>query len=72
MSIDISKLLAPKLVIPTRYDMQKHFIVVGAGGTGGYLIPNLARQVSLQNKIRRVENLPPHKITIIDADVVKR
>lgn len=71
MSIDISKLLAPKLVIPTRYDMQKHFIVVGAGGTGGYLIPNLARQVSLQNKIRRVENLPPHKITIIDADGVE-
>lgn len=50
---------------------SKHIIVVGAGGTGGYLIPNLARQVSIQNQLRQSENLPPHTLTVVDADVVE-
>ena len=58
--------------LSTSFNMAKNIIVIGAGGTGGYLIPNLARQVALQNKLRAVEGLPPHVITIIEADEVKR
>lgn len=43
-----------------------HFIVIGAGGTGGYLIPNLARQVSIMNNIRDM-----HRLSIADADDVE-
>lgn len=44
-----------------------HFVVVGAGGTGGYLIPNLARQIALRNeKVQEKSTL-----TIIDADIVE-
>ena len=45
----------------------KHFIVIGAGGTGGYLIPNLARLISIMNKNRR----SPHLLTIIDGDLIE-
>jgi len=51
--------------------MAKSFIVVGAGGTGGYFIPNLARQVSLENKIRKLQGLDLHTIIIIDLDVIE-
>jgi PRTRC genetic system ThiF family protein len=44
-----------------------HFIVIGAGGTGGYLIPNLARQVSMINQREKRFNF----ITIADADVTE-
>lgn len=71
MNIDMAELLAPKMPIPTNYNLEKHFIVIGAGGTGGYLIPNLVRQLSLQNAIRKVEGLRPHKITIVDADDIE-
>lgn len=43
-----------------------HFIVIGAGGTGGYLIPNLARQISIGNAIKTM-----HHLTIADADNVE-
>lgn len=55
----------------TNYYTPKNIFVIGAGGTGGYLIPQLARQISLQNKIRQVEGLPVHLLTIIEADEVE-
>ncbi len=57
--------------LDTMYRIAKHFIVIGAGGNGGYFIPQLARMVSVQNKIREVQRLPLHRITIIEADVVE-
>ncbi|MFE7817854.1 ThiF family adenylyltransferase [Priestia megaterium] len=56
--------------LDTSYHISKLFVVVGAGGTGGYLIPNLARQISITNKLRKMEGLPPHKLVLIDADTV--
>lgn len=61
----------PAISLDTQYRTAKHFIVVGAGGNGGYYIPNLARQISIQNKLRQLEGLHPHKITIVDADDVE-
>lgn len=49
----------------------KHWVVIGAGGNGGYYIPNLARAVSLANHKLRLTKRPLHQITIIDADDVE-
>ena len=73
MSIDVELLLEEKVF---KYDMNEieertgretdiHFIVVGAGGTGGYLIPNLGRMVGIKNK-----EGSEHTVTIIDKDEV--
>lgn len=45
-----------------------HFIMVGAGGTGGHLISNLVRMVSIKNEGRSSWNR--HSVTIIDGDKV--
>lgn len=49
----------------------KHWIVVGCGGNGSYYIPQMLRQVALQNKRLELAGRRPHKVTLIDADVVK-
>lgn len=49
----------------TRY----HFVVIGAGGTGGHLIPNLVRQVGVYNS-ELEEDDTKHSVLVIDADVV--
>lgn len=68
---DISHLIEPVIGhVKQSSNEQMHFIVVGAGGTGGYLIPNLTRQVSLANERRNGGSLSPHTITLIDADEV--
>lgn len=69
--MDFQLALQPTYTLDTQYRVAKHWIVVGAGGNGGYFIPQLVRQISLQNKMRRIENLFTHSVTIIDADVVK-
>lgn len=43
-----------------------HFVVVGAGGTGGHLVPNLARLISIKNNESK-----QHTLTIIDNDIVE-
>lgn len=43
-----------------------HFVVVGAGGTGGHLLPNLIRMIGIKNDSSPMK----HSISIIDADVV--
>ncbi|MEX3713487.1 ThiF family adenylyltransferase [Cytobacillus horneckiae] len=54
----------------TSYHMAKVFIVIGAGGTGGYLIRDLARQIAITNRLRKIEGLLEHKLIIVDADEV--
>ena len=72
MTIDIQKLLEKKEFNYHKIEggQSYHFIVVGAGGTGGYLIPNLARMVSLTSEQFEDEGVS-HRITIIDADQVE-
>lgn len=71
MTIDVNALLEKVTYSYTPKTTQPYFfIVIGAGGTGGYLIPNLARMVSVQNKIRQETNRDPHSILIADADEV--
>lgn len=43
-----------------------HFIIIGAGGTGGYLIPNLGRMVGIKNKEGK-----SHTVTIVDKDLIE-
>lgn len=71
--MNLSQALEPTYTLDVKAKQAKHFIIVGAGGTGGYLIPNLLRQISLQNKILKASNPRNqlHKITIIDADDIE-
>lgn len=69
--MDLSNLFSPRLQISTLYGSAKHFVIIGAGGTGGYLIPNLTRQIALQNEARGKEGHAPHSLTIIDGDIVE-
>lgn len=46
-----------------RAEEDYHFIVIGAGGTGGYLIPNLGRMIGIKN-----DEGKNHTVTIVDAD----
>lgn len=62
--------LEPTQVLNTYYKLPKVFFIIGAGGTGGYFIPNVTRQIAIQNKLRKMEELPPHKIVIIDQDII--
>lgn len=63
------------LLEPTIYNFlpqtggNLNFFIVGAGGTGGYLIPHLTRQLALANENKTGLK---HKMTIIDGDVVER
>lgn len=70
--MDLSNLFSPRLQLSTMYGSAKHFVVVGAGGTGGYLIPQLTRQIKLQNDLRGLEGHQPHLLTIIDGDIVEQ
>lgn len=65
--VDLSSIFEPVYTLSTFPSSPKHFIVIGAGGTGGYLIPNLARLISILSKDLRT----PHQLTIIDGDKVE-
>jgi PRTRC genetic system ThiF family protein len=54
------ELAQPLLVGPKPF----HFIVIGAGGTGGYLIPYLCRMIAAVNDTQ-------HSVTIVDGDIVE-
>lgn len=64
-------IIEPMLAVQLNPNKTKHFVIVGAGGTGGHLLPNLARIVSLQNEKLINEREAPSTITIIDADDVE-
>lgn len=70
---DLTYLLEPTLyhTLPKTNIANINFVIVGAGGTGGYLIPQLVRQVSLTNASRRSEGKMAHTITIYDADDIE-
>ena len=63
MEITIDKKL--KHFLPTQKSI--HFVIIGTGGTGGYLIPNLARQIALSNE----GNDRPNTLTLIDEDIIE-
>ena len=63
--------LEPTYTLDVQAKRAKHWIIIGAGGNGGYLIPQLIRQIALQNRILKIENKMPHQVTIIDADGVE-
>ena len=69
--MDAQFILSPTYKLNVNAKQSKHWIIIGAGGNGGYLIPQLARQIALQNRILRLEGRQLHAITIIDADKVK-
>lgn len=69
--MDLSLALEPTYTLDVEAKKAKHWIIIGAGGNGGYLIPNLLRQISLQNRLLKLESKPVHVITIIDADGVE-
>lgn len=69
MSLQLA--LEPTYLLDVRSKSPKHFIIIGAGGNGGYFIPQLARATSLANRILQIENRTQHTITIIDADEVE-
>jgi PRTRC genetic system ThiF family protein len=53
----------------TEYGTLSNVLVVGCGGTGGHLIPNLARAISVANKDASTRGVI--KLTIADGDVVE-
>lgn len=69
--MDLSLALEPTFKLDVQTKKAKHWIIIGAGGNGGYFIPQLIRQISLQNRMLRLENKGLHTITIIDADSVE-
>ena len=46
-----------------------HYIIIGNGGTGGFLVPNLVRQISIKNYTRKEGQ--KHMITLADPDKVE-
>jgi len=69
--MNLENIFAPTYKLDVKPNQAKHWIVIGAGGNGGYLIPNLLRQISLQNKMLEISKKPLHQVTIIDADEVE-
>lgn len=63
--------LEPNLSFRIPTNTPYHFFVVGAGGTGGHLLPNLIRQIGLRNEEREQRGVSPHTITVVDADFVE-
>lgn len=61
-TIDLSKLIFNTFNLP----MNTHIVVVGTGGTGGYVIRDVCRLI--ENKISKNQSV---KLTLIDPDVVE-
>lgn len=61
----------PKFGINFNTEDVFNIIVVGAGGTGGHLVPNLTRMLSIKNKEREEAGIPKHSLTLIDKDSVE-
>jgi PRTRC genetic system ThiF family protein len=69
--MDLSMALEPTYTLDVQSKKAKHWVIIGAGGNGGYFIPQLVRQISLQNRMLKLENKALHAVTIIDADSVE-
>lgn len=63
--------LEPTFLLDVKSKEAKHWIVIGCGGNGGYFIPQLARAISIQNRLLTIERRPLHQLTLIDADIVE-
>lgn len=69
--MNLAQALEPTYTLDVQAKKAKHWVIIGAGGTGGYLLPNLLRQISLQNRLLTVERKALHSITIVDADDIE-
>lgn len=63
--------LEPTYKLDVQASIPKLWVVVGCGGNGAYLIPNLLRQISIQNKRLELAGTQSHKVVLIDADIVE-
>lgn len=61
----------PNLILDVEMNRPKHWIIIGAGGNGGYFIRDFMRQVALQNARMKLSSIEPHMVTIVDADEVE-
>ncbi len=66
MAVDLSQGLKVSVPLAVYEKRPFHFIVIGSGGTGGFLIPNLIRLCSFTSL-----SIKPHEVTIVDGDVVE-
>lgn len=69
--MDLSMAFETTYTLDVQNKKAKHWIIIGAGGNGGYFIPQLIRQISLQNRMLKLENKALHTVTIIDKDSVE-
>jgi PRTRC genetic system ThiF family protein len=67
----MSFIFKTNLTLDVRRNSAKHFIVIGAGGNGAYLIRDFIRQVKIQNDRLREDRKTEHSVTIIDADDIE-
>lgn len=63
--------LQPTLTLYPESGKGKHWIVIGAGGNGGYFIPKLARACGIANHRLGLAGQAGHVITVIDKDDVE-
>lgn len=68
--LDAKLIFEPTLNLDPLKLAAKNFVIVGAGGNGGYLIPNLLRQIRIQNKELELAGKRQHTVTVIDGDEV--
>jgi len=61
----------PKIYTMSDYQEVENILVIGCGGTGGYLVPNLARFISVINKQLIEKEEEPVKLFLADGDVVE-
>jgi PRTRC genetic system ThiF family protein len=67
----MSFVFKPNLTLDVRRDTAKHFIIIGAGGNGAYLIRDFIRQVKIQNDRLAANRKTLHSVTIVDADDIE-
>ena len=60
-----------KTYTDSKHSTRYNFVVIGAGGTGGHLIPNLVRQVGVYNSELGEDDIK-HSVLVVDADEVER
>lgn len=70
LNLETTIRLFPNKSVLRKKSTRYHFVVVGAGGTGGHLLPNLIRQVGVHNRSLS-EDVMKHSVVVIDADDVE-
>lgn len=72
--MNFEDLLPKRISIQAPPHSDLHFVVIGAGGTGAYLMRDLVRIIALENERTsrfRPEQKTNHTITLIDGDIIE-